>query len=127
MIKHARDEAPNEACGLLAGSSGQVAQLYRIKNLDESPVHYTMDPRQHIDALQDMDSNDWDLVAAYHSHTHTRAFPSATDVRLSQGMQLLYPESLHVIVSLADPDQPDIRAFAIQGENITEVQVTLQE
>jgi proteasome lid subunit RPN8/RPN11 len=103
-------------CGLIAAKDGRAMQLYRIDSVDASPVTYRMDPKQQLRAMTDMDDRDWDLGAIYHSHTHTQAFPSPTDIRLA-----FYPETLYAIVSLADPDAPDFRAFRIDNGDLTEV------
>jgi proteasome lid subunit RPN8/RPN11 len=115
MIEHARREFPNEGCGLLAGSDGQVVKFYPIENADASPVHYKMDPKQQLHAMMEIEDNEWDLAAIYHSHTHTRAYPSPEDRRLA-----FYPETLYLIISLADPEQPDMHAFRVDGDAVTE-------
>ena len=112
LFDHSRREFPNEACGLLATKDGVVVKFYPIENADASPVHYRMEPHQQLQAMLEIDDSGWELGAIFHSHTHTRAYPSQTDVGLA-----LYPDTLYVIVSLADQDNPDIRAFSIaQGE-----------
>ncbi|HEY8686988.1 MAG TPA: M67 family metallopeptidase, partial [Chloroflexota bacterium] len=87
-----------------------------IESLDPSPVHYHMDPTQQLRAITEIDDQELDLGAIYHSHTHTRAYPSPTDVRLA-----FYPEALYLIVSLADETRPDLRSFRIVDEQIEEV------
>jgi proteasome lid subunit RPN8/RPN11 len=119
MIAQARAEAPAEACGLIAGAHGKPARLFPIPNADPSIYRYNMEPRAQLAAMNEMDERDWDLLAIYHSHTHTAAFPSPTDVKLA-----FYPESLYVIVSLKDPE-PVIRAFTIVDGEIAEVDVRI--
>jgi proteasome lid subunit RPN8/RPN11 len=68
--------------------------------------------------LREIDDNEWDLLAIYHSHPHTQAYPSSTDVALA-----FYPDSLYVIVSLEEPEKPVVRAFRIVDKQITEVEV----
>lgn len=115
MIEHARGGFPNEACGLLAAQDGTVVHFYPIQNADASPVHYQIDPREQLRAMMDIDNNDWELGAIYHSHTRTRAYPSQTDVGLA-----FYPDALYIIVSLARWDAPDVRAYRIADDQITE-------
>lgn len=119
MIAHAREENPAEACGLLAGKDGAPVHLYRIPNADPSIYRYNMEPRAQLRAMDEIDRQGWDLLAIYHSHTHTPAYPSPTDIALA-----FYPDSLYVIVSLQHAD-PVIRAFTIVDEVVTEVAVAI--
>ncbi len=115
IIRHAREEDPNECCGILAGRDGQVARLYRAVNAEASPYRYNVDPKDLLRIYKECDAQGWDFVAIYHSHTHTEAYPSATDVRLAA-----WPDSLYLIVSLADNANPILRAFRIQDGAIRE-------
>lgn len=108
MIDHARAETPNECCGLLAGKDGQAVHLYRCGSSEKSPYRYYVDPKDQIRVMRELDQKGWDLVGIYHSHTHTEAYPSKTDVELA-----FYPEALYFIVSLMDPSRPVIRGFRI--------------
>jgi proteasome lid subunit RPN8/RPN11 len=115
LIEHARSEFPNEACGLLAARNGTAVRFYPIKNAEASPVTYRMDPQEQLRAMLEMDDQDWDLGAIYHSHTRTRAYPSQTDLSLA-----FYPDSLYIIVSLADAEAPEVRAYRIVDGSVTE-------
>jgi [CysO sulfur-carrier protein]-S-L-cysteine hydrolase len=115
MIEHARSDFPFEVCGLLAAEAGRVVHRYEIPNAARSMTFYNMDPKAMLHAFNDMDDRDWELAGIYHSHTHTEAFPSHTDVELA-----FYPEAVYLIVSLQDPDEPVIRAFDIVDGKITE-------
>ncbi len=118
LVEHARSDFPFEVCGLLAGRDGHVAKHYRIANAARSMTYYSMDPKAMLHAMNEIDDRDWDLLAIYHSHTHTEAFPSPTDVELA-----FYPEPVYLIVSLQDQDAPVIRGFEIVDGVITERQV----
>lgn len=120
MIAHARQEQPAEACGLIAGKDGLAVRFYRVPNADPSIYRYNMEPKAQLRAMDEIDSSGWDLLAIYHSHTHTPAYPSPTDIRLA-----FYPDSYYVIVSLQQPDEPVIRAFTITDGVVTEVEVQL--
>lgn len=115
MIEQARGEYPNEACGMLATSEGRVVRVYPTANVDASPVHYTIDSGEQLRVMMEIDDRGWDLGAIYHSHTHTAAYPSATDIGLA-----FYPDTLYIIISLAYGDRPDVRAYAITGEQVEE-------
>ena len=120
MIDHARREFPNEACGLLATQDGMVQEVYPIPNADASPVHYRMEPKEQLRATLDIEDRGWELGGIYHSHTHTRAYPSQTDVGLA-----FYPDATYIIVSLARMDQPEVRAFRIVEGQIVEDQLEI--
>jgi proteasome lid subunit RPN8/RPN11 len=77
-----------------------------------------MDPQEQLMALLDIEENGWDLGAIYHSHTRTRAYPSATDIGLAA-----YPDVLQIIVSLADFEHPDIRAYRIHDGQVSEEEI----
>ena len=115
IVSHAREEDPNECCGILAGRDGRVARLYRAVNAEASPYRYNVDPKDLLRIYKECEAQGWDFVAIYHSHTHTEAYPSATDVRLAA-----WPDSLYLIVSLADKANPVLRAFRIQDGAIRE-------
>jgi proteasome lid subunit RPN8/RPN11 len=124
MIRHAQREYPNEACGLLAGRDSRVEKVYQMTNAEHSPVTYRLDPEEQFRAFMEIEEAGWELLAIYHSHSHSSAYPSATDLELA-----FYPDSLYLIISLADRDQPIIRAFRIV-EGVVEderVEITLSE
>jgi [CysO sulfur-carrier protein]-S-L-cysteine hydrolase len=118
IVAHAQAGFPNEVCGLIATDGEQAVQVYPIDSLDPSPVHYHMDPKQQLRAMTEIDDREWELGGIYHSHTRTRAYPSATDVRLA-----FYPNTLYMIVSLADESHPDLRAYRIHDAQIEEVEL----
>lgn len=120
MIDHAQAEYPKEACGILGGPPGEPTKLYRLTNVDPDPVmRYNADPRELKRVFDDLDDNGWDFpLAIYHSHTHSPAFPSPTDVE-----RAFYPEASYVLVSLMDRQKPDLRAFRIIEGKITEMEV----
>jgi [CysO sulfur-carrier protein]-S-L-cysteine hydrolase len=115
MVAHAREEAPNECCGLVAASDGDAVRVYRAANAERSPVKYVVDPRDQIRIQNDIDDNGWDLGAIYHSHTRTEAYPSQTDINLARN----WPDPLYLIVGVAG-DDPDVRAYRIVGGQVSE-------
>ena len=125
LVAHARSEAPNECCGLIAGVDGVATRVFRVTNSEASPFMYVMEPREQLRIMDEIDDAGWDLLAIYHSHTRSAAYPSRTDVELA-----FYPQTAYLIVSLADRDRPEIRAFRIartaaEGERIAELPVTI--
>src|SRR3990172_5362660 len=97
IIAHAREEDPNECCGVIAGGGGRARKLYRAVNAEASPYRYNVDPKDLLCIYRDLDDHGWDVLVIYHSHTHTEAYPSPTDIRLAA-----WPEAHYVIVSLED-------------------------
>ncbi len=119
MFAHARAENPNECCGLLAGAAGdgRVEVVYTLGNADESPFTYRLDSREQIRTLRDAESRGLEVTGCFHSHTHTEAYPSDTDVR-----QAFEPDWIYVLVSLKH-EPPGLRAYRIVDGHITEVPV----
>ena len=115
MIAHSLEDNPNECCGILAGPQGNVVKLYRMANTEHSPYRYNMDAKELFLTYREIEDKKWDLVAIYHSHTHSPAYPSTTDVRLAT-----WPDSYYLIVSLRDPPRPVLRAFRIVDGKIAE-------
>lgn len=115
MIAHAREDAPNECCGIIAGADGRAKKLYRAINAEASPYRYSVESKDLLRIHKEADANDWEFLVIYHSHTHTEAYPSPTDVRLAA-----WPEAHYVLVSLMDADAPAVRAFRIVDGAVTE-------
>ena len=76
MVTHALEDDPNECCGILAGSDGEVHNLYRMVNVEASPYRYRMDPKELLNVYREIDDRGWEIIAIYHSHTHSEAYPS---------------------------------------------------
>jgi proteasome lid subunit RPN8/RPN11 len=119
IVEQARAEHPNEACGVLAGhasqNGGAASRIFRMTNAERSPVIYRIDPKEQFRVFKEIEDEDLDLVAIYHSHTRSPAYPSATDVA-----QAYYPEAVYLIVSLANPDAPDLRGYRITDGKVVE-------
>jgi [CysO sulfur-carrier protein]-S-L-cysteine hydrolase len=115
MVAHAQEDAPNECCGIIAGSGGAATKLYRAINAEASPYRYSVDAKDLLRIHNDADAHDWDFLAIYHSHTHTEAYPSPTDVRLAAG----WPDAYYILVSLMDAE-PVVRAFRIEAGEVRE-------
>ncbi|MBI3611062.1 MAG: M67 family metallopeptidase [Nitrospirae bacterium] len=114
MLAHARDEAPKECCGLLAGKNGTAEAIYPMTNIHQSPVSYMIDPKEQFAVFKEMRAKENELIAIYHSHPATAAYPSATDVRLAY-----YPDAVYIIVSLENPARPVMNAYRIVNNTIT--------
>jgi proteasome lid subunit RPN8/RPN11 len=112
IITHGRSEAPLEACGYLAEKDGVVCKSITMKNIDASPVHYSMDPAQQFAAIRGCRAEGLTIRAVYHSHPETAAYPSDEDIRLAYDPALSY-----VIVSLAE-SSPSIHSFIIRNDTV---------
>lgn len=125
IVAQARAEFPNEACGLIAGrfdgSDGVAKRLYPMTNAERSPVIYRMDPQEQLRVFNEMEREELELVGIYHSHTRSAAYPSTTDVALAY-----YPDSTYLIVSLADTEAPDLRAWKIADGRIEELELSYE-
>ncbi len=111
MVSHCLVGLPDESCGLLAGDAdaAEVSACYPARNAAESAKLYTVDPRDMLQADRDAEAKGLEIIGVYHSHTHTDAYPSPTDVD-----QAPDPAWHYVIVSLRDT-HPVVRSFTIVG------------
>jgi proteasome lid subunit RPN8/RPN11 len=121
MVGHAYDGLPDEACGLFAGVPGtsRVSAFYPCRNAAESSRVYTIDPKDHLRADRDAEGRGLEILGVMHSHTHTDAYPSPTDLA-----QAPDPGWHYVIVSLRQ-EAPVLRSYRIVDERSTEEPVTV--
>jgi proteasome lid subunit RPN8/RPN11 len=118
IVAHAREDAPNECCGMIASEDGSAVKVYRATNSAASPLRYEIDSRELYTIQTEIEDAGWDLGAIYHSHTRSAPYPSQTDINLA-----LYPETLYVIVGVAG-DEPEVRAFRIaERRDVRDVQL----
>lgn len=117
MVAHAREDLPNECCGMVGGRDGAATQVVRVENAAASPLRYEMDPQGQYDALKSIEDGGEELLAIYHSHTKSAAYPSQTDVNQA----VAWPEQVYLIVSLADPEQPEVKGFLLEDMKIADV------
>jgi [CysO sulfur-carrier protein]-S-L-cysteine hydrolase len=122
MVGHCYDGLPLEACGLLGGTptTGRATVCYPTTNLAASARVYTVDPREHLRADRDAEDRGLEIIGVFHSHTHTDAYPSPTDVA-----QAPDPTWHYVLVSLRD-EAPVLRSYRIEDGKITEEPVVLE-
>jgi len=112
MVDHAKRESPLECCGILGGKNHTVKKAFELQNTEKSPDRYSMSPQEQLRVFEEMGKDAIEMMAIYHSHTHTIPFPSETDVRLA-----FYPEVSSIIISLKEED-PMVKAFRIGKEAI---------
>ncbi len=114
IVAHARREVPNECCGVVAGRDEAATRLFPATNSEQSPYRYNIDSRELLKIHREIEDNDWELMVIYHSHTHTPAYPSPTDLSLAG-----YPDAHYLLVSLAS-EPPDVRAYRIVDRAVTQ-------
>ena len=124
IINHMLGGYPLEACGLLVGTAQEDGATQAVRfvpspNLARSALVYTLDPKVHLRAERDADDDDLAVIGVVHSHTHTDAFPSPTDVAAAAD-----PSWEYVIVSLRDPS-PSLRSYRIDGDTVKETPVLI--
>ena len=121
MISHCRDTYPNEACGILAGKESKALKVYKMANIEKSPVSYEFDSREHIKAIRDMRENNHTMLAIFHSHPSSPAYPSAKDMNLA-----FYEDCIYVIVSLSEK-KPVVKGFLIREGDIKSASIHIHD
>ena len=155
LVTHARELDPYECCGLLAGKNGTVTHHYRIKNIvaqegaeelssfdeakashlkrlspqERAEIAFIMDMHDFSLAKKDIRSQGTELQVVYHSHPHSPARPSVTDVKIATEYEDIWgkinlAEPLYIILSLQDKSKPDIRAYSIKEQHVTPADFT---
>ena len=122
MLDHALNGHPLEACGLVSGKAGRAARFHPTENAAKSPVWFTIPPQELLRVVRELDGQELDLLAIFHSHPASRAYPSAADIA-----QALYPDSVYLILSLADRLKPDLRGYWIREGKVEEVAVEIED
>jgi proteasome lid subunit RPN8/RPN11 len=132
IVTHAVAELPNEACGVVAGEDGRPVRVFPMRNAEASPVVYRFDEREQLDVFTEVEEKGWSLLAFFHSHTHTEAYPSPTDLAQAHwgdpvtGEQVpAYPGIRYLILSLKDRQHPRIRAYRFQDVRPVEEDVSI--
>jgi proteasome lid subunit RPN8/RPN11 len=120
MLLHCKEVHPNEACGILAGNGEEVFKIYKMANIEKSPVSYEFDSREHINAIKNMRENNHKMLAIFHSHPSSPAYPSAKDVSTA-----FYEDSIYVIVSLSEK-KPVVKGFLIGEGVIKEIRISVK-
>jgi len=119
MVAHAREDLPNECCGMIGGRDGVASSVVRVENAAASPLRYEMDPQGQFDALKAIEDGGDELLGIYHSHTRSAAYPSQTDVNEA----VMWPEQVYVIVSLEHEERPDVKAYDLAELKIADVEL----
>jgi len=121
IVAHARADAPNECCGVVASSDGSAQQVFPAANKFASPLRFEIDEPDLFRINREIDDADWDVGAIYHSHTRTAPQPSQTDINGARR----WPGTLWIIVGLAGRE-PDVRTWAIEDGSVSEVELVVE-
>lgn len=125
ILAHAREEAPNECCGVVAvvptidGRPARATRVRATRNVHASPKRFEIDGKDVLAAINEFDDAGWEIGAIYHSHTHTAPYPSQTDINFAAK----WPGVEWIIVGLADPAAPEIRSYLIEEGVVHEVEI----
>jgi proteasome lid subunit RPN8/RPN11 len=121
IIAQARNELPDEACGLLIGSENEVVKQFPLTNIDHSPEHFSFDAKEQFGVLKEARAQGLQIIANYHSHPESPARPSEEDIRLAYDPNIIY-----IILSLQEKENPVIKAFFIKEGEVTEVGIDVE-
>jgi len=128
MIAHAREDHPDEACGVIVGPEGSdvPTRLIRMINAERSPTFFRFETEEQFALYKQMSTTGEEIVVVYHSHTATEAYPSRTDVSLASE-----PQAHYVIVSTAESGpsggRVSVRSFRIVDGVVTEEEIHITE
>jgi [CysO sulfur-carrier protein]-S-L-cysteine hydrolase len=124
LLAHAREEAPNECCGVVAvepgtadGGALRATRVHRAVNTAASPLKFEVDGIELLGLIDAIERDGHDLGAIYHSHTRTAPYPSQTDINFAVN----WPGVEWIIVGLADRAAPESRSYLIDGGRVREV------
>jgi proteasome lid subunit RPN8/RPN11 len=119
MVAHAREDLPNECCGMVGGDDGEASVVIPVVNSAASPLRFEMDPQGQYNALKAIEDDGKEMLAIYHSHTKSAAYPSQTDVNQA----INWPDAIYLIVSLQDEDAPDIKGYWLKDLKIADAEL----
>ena len=122
MVAHALEDLPNECCGMVGGSDGAASVVIPVANAAASPLRFEMDPQGQYDALMAIERGGQELLAIYHSHTKSAAYPSQTDVNQA----VSWPDAIWMIVSLEDPEAPDVKGYWLKDLKIADAELVVE-
>ena len=124
ILEHAKSVVPEEACGLIAGSIEDsnkiIKKVYILTNIDHSNEHFTLDPKEQLEAVKDMRANGLTPLGNWHSHPESPSRPSEEDKRLSYASKASY-----MILSFMEEDKPVLNSFHIEGDVSTKEELVI--
>jgi len=121
IVAHAREDMPNECCGMIGGADEAARTVYRAANAEASPLRYSIDAKEQFRLIRTIEEAGEELVGIYHSHTKSAAYPSQTDVNLAG-----WPDAVYLIASLAEADAPEVKGFWIRDGGIADAELLVE-
>lgn len=122
MVAHARADLPNECCGMVGGAGGEASAVIPVVNSAASPLRFEMDPQGQYNALKSIEEDGGELLAIYHSHTKSAAYPSQTDINQA----VSWPDAIWLIVSLQDADAPEVKGYWLKDLTIADAELLVE-
>jgi len=122
LFAHAREEAPNECCGVIAVASApqpRATRVHRAVNAAASPLRFEVDGRELLALIEQIEREGGELGAIYHSHTRTAPYPSQTDINFAAN----WPGVEWIILGLAGNARPQARSYLITDGRVHEVPI----
>lgn len=125
ILAHAVKELPNEACGLISGTveggDKKIKRVYLLTNIDHSNEHFSLDPKEQLEAIKDMRKNGFVPLGNWHSHPESPSRPSEEDKRLAFDSKASY-----MILSLMDRENPVLNSFKITGDTAEKEELVIE-
>jgi proteasome lid subunit RPN8/RPN11 len=122
VVAHARADLPNECCGMVGGSDGEASVVIPVVNSAASPLRFEMDPQGQYNALKAIEDEGKEMLAIYHSHTKSAAYPSQTDVNQAVN----WPDAIYLIVSLQNEDTPEVKGYWLRDLTIADAELVVE-
>ena len=122
MVAHARQDAPDECCGLLVGTTNRIDEAVATPSVERSPNRYQVDPAAHFTLIRQLRGTDRAIVGAYHSHPRSAPEPSPTD------REQAFEDFLYVIAGPIQGALPlDVRAYRLRNGHFEAVELIVDE
>lgn len=125
ILAHAVKELPDEACGLIAGtvegSDKEIKKVYLLTNIDHSNEHFSLDPKEQLEAIKDIRKNGFVPLGNWHSHPESPSRPSEEDKRLA-----FDSKASNMILSLMDRENPVLNSFKITGDTAEKEELVIE-
>lgn len=125
ILAHAVKALPDEACGLIAGTveggDKKIKKVYLLTNIDHSNEHFSLDPKEQLEAIKDMRKNGFVPLGNWHSHPESPSRPSEEDKRLAFDSKASY-----MILSLMDRENPVLNSFRITGDTAEKEELVIE-
>ena len=121
LFEHSLLEDPNECCGLLLGNDEKVIEIRNLNNVHDNPMtRYEIDRKDLMKVQKYCDNNNMDILGVYHSHTHSQAYPSPTDIEKAREIKDFF-DPYYILISLIEKTRPILRGYKINLDSVTEI------